>query len=467
MLFISLIQKIHSILWNAPLICLIIGVGIILTIKLKALQICKLPLAFKFLFKDDHQSKGHTSPFQALCIALSATIGTGNITGVSAAIMIGGPGALFWMVITAFLGMAIKYAEGFLAIKYRKITSDQIIGGPYAYIEYGMGKKWRFLAHFFATFGMLTALFGMGTLIQMNSISDAFKNIFDKDQIYNLQIGKYHLSWVSLIISLLVTILVAIVLIGGVKRIGTVCEFLVPFMGISYVVICLILIANNITNLQTALKEIFQMAISPRSVLGGTCGYTIMSAIKQGVTKGLFTNEAGLGSAPIATATTSSNDPVRQGLIAMTSTFLGTIIICTLTGIASVITKSYEQPLSGIYIAEYTFVTGLPFKPIITMILLLICIICFAFTTMIGWNLYGVQCLNYLTKGNQFIKKFYNWLYIIILFLGAFLEFHTIWDITEIFSALMAFPNLIAILALNKEIVKDTKEYFIKNTNSK
>lgn len=457
----NFIRYFHDLIWGIPLISLIIIVGVVLTIKLKGLQVTKLKKALSFTLKEEKGVKGEVSTFQALCISLSATIGTGNITGVSVAITLGGPGALFWMVVTAIFGMATKYTEGFLSVKYRQIKDDKIIGGPYAYIEYGMGKRWIVLAKTFAIFGMLASILGMGTLIQINGITDSFKNVFDKDSMYILKIGKIDISICSIIIGSIITIFSALVLIGGVKRIGKVCELLVPIMAITYILICLILIINNISDVPYALKMVFIMAFNPRSIVGGVTGFTVSDAIKQGVSKGIFTNEAGLGSAPIATSTVKSNDPVRQGLVSMTSTFLGTLIICTLTGLCVVITRGYEQNLNGIYIAEYTFNNGLPFPSIVSSILILICIISFAFTTIIGWNLYGIRCLNYLVGSNKY-EKLYNWIYIIIIFIGAYLEIELIWNITEILTALMAIPNLIALLYLSNQVKIDTSNYFKK-----
>lgn len=462
MINLNFIQQIHDFVWGLPLIILIIIVGLWLTIRLKGIQIRKLPKALTFMLKEEQDGKGEVSTFQALCISLSATIGTGNITGVASAIAIGGPGALFWMIITAILGMATKYSEGFLAVKYRHIENDRIIGGPYAYIEYGMGKKFRPLARTFAIFGMLASILGVGTLTQINGITDATKNVFDKESLNVITILGNDVSIASIIMGLIITVLTALILIGGVKRVGKVCELLVPFMAGIYIIICLIVVFTNIVEVPTAFIAIFKMAFTPETIVGGVVGITVRDAIQQGVAKGIFSNEAGLGSAPIATATAKSNDPVKQGLVAMTSTFFGTVIICALTGVTIVLTKAYDQGLSGISITDYAFSVGLPFPPIISSILLLISITCFAFTTIIGWNLYGVRCLDYITNGNKKIENIYQWVYIIMVFVGSFLEVNLIWNIAEILNALMAIPNLIALLALSGVIAKDTNEYFKK-----
>lgn len=460
MVTLDVIRQIHDFIWGMPLICLIIIVGVWLTIKLKGLQVTKLKKAFSFMLKEEEGQKGEVSTFQALCISMSATIGIGNITAVASAITIGGPGALLWMIITAFFGMATKYAEGFLAVKYRKIENDRIIGGPYAYIEYGLGAKWKPLAKAFAIFGMFASILGLGTLTQINGIVDATQNVFDKESLHLLSIGKINLSWCSLIAGALIAIFSALVLIGGVKRIGRVCEWIVPIMALTYIAICLLLICCNIKEIPLAIRSIVQMAFSNQALAGGITGITIRNVIQQGVAKGIFTNEAGLGSAPIATATVKSNDPIRQGLVAMTSTFFGTVIICSLTGLCVVLTGAWKENLMGISIADYAFTKGLPFPSIVCSLLILLCIICFAFTTIIGWNLYGVKCLDYLTKGNVKIQKIYNWLYILMVFIGAFLKIDLIWNLAEIINALMAIPNLIAILFLTNDIAKDTNLYF-------
>lgn len=462
MIYLNIIQQIHDFVWGIPLITLIIIVGLWLTIRLKGIQIRKLPKALSFMLKEEQDGKGEVSTFQALCISMSATIGTGNITGVASAIAIGGPGALFWMVITALLGMATKYSEGFLAVKYRHIENERIVGGPYAYIEYGMGKKWKPLAKAFAIFGMLASIMGVGTFTQINGITDATKNVFDKESLNVLTIFGNNVSISSIIMGTFIAVLTALILIGGVKRVGKACELLVPFMAGIYIIISLIVVFTNISELPSAFTTIFKMAFATKAITGGVIGLTIRDAIQQGVAKGIFSNEAGLGSAPIATATAKSNDPVKQGLVSMTSTFFGTVIICALTGLTIVITKAYDQGLSGISITDYAFSVGLPFPPIISSILLLVSITCFALTTIIGWNIYGVKCLDYLTNGNKKIEMMYQWIYIAMVFVGSFLEVNLIWNIAEILNALMAIPNLIALLALSGVISKDTNEYFKK-----
>lgn len=458
----NVIQVIHDFVWGIPLITLILIVSIVLTFKLKFIQITKLPKAIKSLVDKDKCDNGDVSTFQALCISLSATIGTGNITGVASAITIGGAGSLFWMIITAFFGMAVKYSEGYLAVKYRKRTNERIIGGPYAYIEYGLGTKYKILAKMFALFGAICAIIGIGTLTQINGIVDAAKNVFEKQSIETINILGSNVSVISVITGGIITFFTALTIIGGVKRVGRVCEILVPIMALIYIITCIIILLFNVNNLDDAIIEIFKMAFTSESVIGGISGITIKEAIQQGVSKGIFSNEAGLGSAPIATATVKSNDAVKQGMVAMTSTFFGTMIICVLTGLVVVVTKADKQNLSGIMIADYAFSIGLPLSSIISSIIILVSITCFAFTSIIGWNLYGIRCLDYLTDGNKKIEVIYQWVYILILFIGSFLEVSLIWNIAEIMNALMAIPNLIGIYMLKDKIVLDTCKYFKK-----
>ncbi len=458
----KILPKIHDFLWGAPLIVFILFVGIVLSIKLKGLQIRKLPKAFSFMLQKETPDAKRVSSFEALCISLSATLGTGNITGVATAITLGGVGALLWMEIGAILGMVVKYAESFLAIKYRYIKDDLIIGGPFIYIEKGLKRNGKKLAISFATFGMLASILGMGTFIQINGISDAFRNIFTIDFTINLPYLNLEISIFQLIIGAVFATLCGFVLIGGIKKISKLCEILVPFMAFLYITLCLIIIVCKLNKIPYFLNVLISMAKSKKAMIGGIIASFNTLAIKQGISKGLFSNEAGMGSSPIAVANVKGHDPIKEGLLGMMSTFLGTIVICTLTGLVIILTSAYQQKLEGIYITEYAFTKGLPFPSIITMLLLLVCITCFAFTTMIGWHLYGIKCLNYLTNNNQRVAKIYNVIYIIMIFIGAFLKITFIWDLTEILCALMSIPNLIAILSLSDVIKEETNQYFLK-----
>lgn len=327
----DILNSIDNFVWGVPLMILILAGGILLTIRLGVMQIRKLPLALKWMVKNEEGGEGEISSFSALCTALSATIGTGNIVGVATAVGTGGPGALFWMVITAFFGMSTKFAEGLLAVKYRVVGKDgHSLGGPFYYIELGMGKKWKWLAKLFAFFGVCVGLFGIGTFSQVNGISSAVHNFFDPNDLHCVKLlpflGEY--SWSVIISSLVLSICVATVLIGGIKRIANVSQIIVPFMAIIYFAFAAILIIGNITAVPSAIAVIVKAAFSPKAVTGGVVG-SIFVAMQKGIARGIFSNEAGLGSAPIAAAAAQTKEPVRQGLVSMTGTFIDTIVICT------------------------------------------------------------------------------------------------------------------------------------------
>ena len=359
----QILTNVDDFVWGVPLMVLILAGGILLTLRLGILQIRKLPLALKYMVSNDEGGNGEISSFAALCTALSATIGTGNIVGVATAVCAGGPGALFWMIVTAFFGMATKYSEGLLAIKYRVINKDgHSLGGPFYYIERGMGKNWKLLAKIFSFFGVCVGLFGIGTFSQVNGISRAINGFFDADNSHCVNIpffGEY--SWSVVIASLVLTVCVALVLIGGVKRIANVSQIVVPFMAILYVLFVTILVITNISQVPAALKIIVTSAFSPKAITGGAVG-SMFVAMQKGVARGIFSNEAGLGSAPIAAAAAQTKEPVRQGLVSMTGTFVDTIIICTLTGLSIVITGAWQvEGLQGVQVTTYAFQNGLPF----------------------------------------------------------------------------------------------------------
>ena len=463
----EVLVKIDDFVWGIPLIVLILAVGIFLTIRLKGLQITRLALAVKTMFANDSEGEnGEVSSFGALCTALSATIGTGNIVGVATAIVAGGPGALFWMWVAAILGTATKYAECLLAIKYRVVASDgHIIGGPFYYIENGMGKKWKWLAKIFAFFGVGVGLLGIGTFTQVNGIASAVKNFFDhagKNMVTIPFIGEY--SWTVVIASIVLAFCVALLLIGGIKRISSVAEIVFPFMAIIYVAFSLILIIGHITEIPDAITQIVTAAFNPKAVTGGVVG-SMFVAMQNGVARGIFSNEAGLGSAPIAAAAAKTNSAVRQGLVSMTGTFIDTIIICTMTGLSIVLTGAWQvEGLKGVQVTTYAFQNGLPFSSGVSAFILMLCLVFFAFTTILGWDYYSERCLEYLTNGNKKIVKGYRWLYILAVFIGPYMTVSAVWTIADIFNGLMALPNMIALFALSGVVVKETKEFF-KNFN--
>lgn len=466
----DILNSIDNFVWGVPLMILILAGGILLTIRLGVMQIRKLPLALKWMVKNEEGGEGEISSFSALCTALSATIGTGNIVGVATAVGTGGPGALFWMVVTAFFGMSTKFAEGLLAVKYRVVEKDgHSLGGPFYYIELGMGKKWKWLAKLFAFFGVCVGLFGIGTFSQVNGISSAVHNFFDPNDLHCVKIlpflGEY--SWSVIVASLVVAICVATVLIGGIKRIANVSQIIVPFMAIIYFVFAAILILGNITAIPSAIAVIVKAAFAPKAITGGAVG-SLFVAMQKGIARGIFSNESGLGSAPIAAAAAQTKEPVRQGLVSMTGTFIDTIVICTLTGLSIVLTGAWQVPgLEGVDVTTYAFQQGLPFPPQVSAFILMLCLVFFAFTTILGWDYYSERCLEYLSGGNIKHVKIFRWLYIIAVFIGPYMTVSAVWTIADIFNGLMAIPNMIAIFALNGIVVKETRDFFKRHKNNK
>lgn len=471
-MFQSLLENINNIVWGVPLIVLIMAAGVYLTFRLRLLQLIHLPKALKFMFKNEEGGEGEISSFGALCTALSATIGTGNIVGVATAVGIlsGGPGALFWMWLAAFLGMATKFSEGFLAIKYRKIDENgHVCGGPFYYIENGMGIKWKWLAKIFAFFGACVGLFGIGTFSQVNGISSAVQNFFDPAREHTVSIFGSEYTISVIVSGLLITLCAALVIIGGIKRISGFSQIIVPFMAVLYIVTCLVLVIVNIERLPSAISLIFSEAFSFKAAAGGSLPM-IFVAMQKGVARGIFSNESGLGSAPIAAAAAKSNDPVRQGLVSMCGTFIDTIIVCTMTGISIIMMGSYEainpatgQPYEGVEVTTHAFKEGFYFLPSsVPAFLLMVCLVFFAFTTILGWNYYGERCLEYLSGGKIGAVKVYRVLYILAVFIGPYMTVSSVWTIADIFNGLMAIPNITALFALSPVIVRETRQYFKK-----
>ena len=442
----NILNLMNNLVWGPPLLILLVGTGIYFTVKLGFLQITKLPLAFKYLFsKDEDQVKGDgdISSFAALCTALSATIGTGNIVGVATAVGTGGPGAILWMWIAAFVGMATKYAEGFLAIKYRECDENgQMCGGPMYYIEKGTGNK--LLAKLFAFFGLAVALLGIGTFGQVKSISDAVTKGFN-----------IHHQ----ITATVITVLVAAVTLGGIQRISKVAEKIVPFMASLYIIGALLILICYFKEIPEAILLIVSSAFNPQAALGGAAGITIKTVIQRGIGRGIFSNEAGLGSAPIAAAAAKTKSPVKQGLISMIGTFIDTILICTMTGLALVLTGAFNSGLEGVAMTTAAFETAFPIAGIGKFIVN-IGLIFFAFTTIIGWNYYGEKCLQYLA-GIKSIKL-YKIVFISFVAIGPFLSLDTVFVIADIVNGLMALPNLVGLIALRKVVISETEEFFAK-----
>ena len=439
---LNLLKELDALVWGPPLLILLVGTGIYLTLRLGLLQILRLPKAFQLIFIKD-KGHGDVSSFAALCTALAATVGTGNIIGVATAIKVGGPGALFWMWMAAFFGMATKYAEGLLAIKYRsKDDNGAVAGGPMHYILLGMGEKWRPLAIFFAIAGVLVALLGIGTFTQVNSITESVQNTASVD---------------PTITALVLSIFVGIAVFGGLKSISKVSTTVVPFMAIVYILGTLTVIFVNIEKIPATLTLVFTSAFSPVAALGGFAGASVRMAIQNGVARGVFSNESGLGSAPIAAAAAKTNEPVEQGLISMTGTFIDTLIICTLTGLTILVTGVWNGNLDGVALTQSAFSTVFSF---FGPALLTIFLVLFAFTTILGWNYYGERCFEFLF-GVRFIWL-YRVVFVAMVLLGGFIELDMVWIIADIVNALMALPNLIALLALSPVVIAETKKYFDK-----
>lgn len=455
----DVLNNVDNFIWGMPLIILILFTGILLTVRLRGLQIRHLGKALHYVFHNEDDVEGEVTSFGALCTALSATIGTGNIVGCATAIVAGGPGALFWMWLAAFFGMATKYAEGMLAVKYRVIAEDgHTLGGPFYYIEKGMGKNFKWLAKLFCVFGTMVGLFGIGTFTQVNGITSAVNNFFDPSNVHTISLFGMNYSISVVVAGIIVTICAGLVIIGGIKRISKVSEVIVPFMAVTYIGVCLIIVFTHLPQVPAAFAEIVQSAFGLKAVAGGAIG-AMTVAMQKGIARGIFSNEAGLGSAPIAAAAAQTNEPVRQGLVSMTGTFIDTIIVCTMTGLAIVMTGAWDMGLEGVAVTTKAFALGLPFPAKASAFVLMMCLVFFAFTTILGWAYYSERCLEYLVNGKKFVITAFKWFYILAVFIGPFMTVSAVWTIADICNGLMAFPNLVALLALNGDVVSETRGY--------
>lgn len=434
------LNAIDSFVWGPPLLVLLVGTGIWLTIRLGLLQVFKLGQALRLIFKAENAGEGDVNSFKALCTALAATVGTGNIVGVATAIKAGGPGALFWMWMAAFFGMATKYAECLLAVKYRTVDANgNISGGPMYYIENGMGKAYKPLAVIFAAFGVLCAYFGIGTFAQVNSIVEITKISAGIPVIYT---------------GIALTVLVAAVTIGGLKSIATVAAKVVPGMAVLYFLTTVGILIAFADQVPAAIATVLHDAFTPTAAQGGFLGATVMLAMRSGVARGVFSNESGLGSAPIVAAAAKTKWPAEQGLVSMTGTFIDTIIICTLTGLSLTVTGVWCGELNGAAMTDAAFRMAFPSWG---GMLLLIGLVLFAFTTILGWNYYGERCVEYLLGVKAIMP--YRIIFIILIACGPFLKLEEIWVLADIVNGLMAIPNLIALLALTGVVVAETKAY--------
>lgn len=438
---VDVLKGLDSFIWGPPLLVLLIGTGVLLTIRLKLLQIIHLPRALSLIFLAKNKGRGDIDSFKALCTALAATVGTGNIVGVATAVHAGGPGAIFWMWIAAFVGMATKYAEGCLAVKYRRVDKNgDIAGGPMHYIEMGLGKKYKPLANIFAFCGVLVAFFGIGTFAQVNSI---------------VEITRLSANIPVLYTGVVLTAIVAIVTIGGLQSIARTASKIVPAMAIIYVLATVGFLIMSYDRIPAACLEIIYSAFHPTAAMGGFLGASVLVAMQNGVARGVFSNESGLGSAPIVAAAAKTKWPAEQGLISMTGTFIDTIIICTLTGLVLVVSGAWAGDLNGAAMTNAVFEMAYPMWG---SLILCVGLVLFAFTTILGWNYYGERCIEYLVGIKGILP--YRIIFIILVACGTFLKLDVIWILADIVNGLMAIPNLIALLGLSSVVVLETKAYF-------
>lgn len=447
---------VNNFIWGVPAMVCIFGVGLYLSIRTGFLQIRKFPYAIRTtlgrIFRKRSASDGAITPFQAVCTALAVTVGTGNIAGVAGAIAIGGPGAIFWMWVSALFGMCTKFAEVTLAVHFREINANgELVGGPMYYIKNGLGKKWNWLAYLFAAFGVLT-VFGTGNATQVNTITTAINSALLN---YNI-ISESAVSTSNLIIGIVIAILIAMILLGGIKRIGQVTEKLVPFMALLYILLGLGVILLNIQNVPSVFVSIFKGAFQPSAVTGGIIGSMFLS-IKKGVSRGIFSNEAGLGTGSIAHACADTKKPVKQGMFGIFEVFTDTIVICTLTALVilcSGVPITYGEAAG----AELTILGFTSTYGNWVSIFTAVAMCCFAFSTALGWGLYGARCIEFLFS-EKVIKPFMV-VYALVAILGATANLGLMWNIAETFNGLMAIPNLIALFLLSGTVVRLTKEYF-------
>ena len=413
----DVLNNVDNFIWGMPLIILILFTGILLTVRLRGLQVRHLGKALHYVFHNEDDGEGEVTSFGALCTALSATIGTGNI-----------------------------------------VEDGHALGGPFYYIEKGMGKNFKWLAKLFCIFGTMVGLFGIGTFTQVNGITSAVNNFFDSSNVHTISLFGMNYSISVVVAGIIVTVCAGLVIIGGIKRISKVSEIIVPFMAVTYIGVCLLIVLTHLPQVPVAFGQIIQSAFGLKAAAGGAIG-AMTVAMQKGIARGIFSNEAGLGSAPIAAAAAQTNEPVRQGLVSMTGTFIDTIIVCTMTGLAIVMTGAWDMGLEGVAVTTKAFALGLPFPAKVSAFILMMCLVFFAFTTILGWAYYSERCLEYLVNGKKFVITVFKWLYILAVFIGPFMTVSAVWTIADICNGLMAFPNLVALLALNGEVVSETRGY--------
>ena len=445
----NFIGAINGVVWGPPMLILILGVGLFLSLGLKLMPVLKLGAGFRLMWKGrsaaGDESDGDIPPFQALMTALSATVGTGNIAGVATAVFLGGPGALFWMWLTALVGMATKYSEAVLAVRFREVDErGSYVGGPMYYIRNGLGKKWAWLGVLFAIFAAIAG-FGIGNTVQANSVADVMETTF----------GLPH--WIT---GVILMVLVGLVLIGGIRRIGQVASALVPLMAVSYVLAGLVVLAINFADIPAAFALVFEHAFSPIAAEGGFAGAAVWAAIRFGVARGVFSNEAGLGSAPIAHAAAQTKNPINQGMVAMLGTFIDTIIICTITGLVIITSGAWTSGESGAALTSMAFSQALPG---VGDYVVAIALAVFAFTTLLGWSFYGERSVEFLFGVKAIVPYRIAW--VIAIPIGATVNLGLVWLVADTLNAMMALPNLIALLLLSPVVFKLTKEHFERETS--
>lgn len=437
---LDILNQIDSFVWGPPLLVLLVGTGILLTLRLHLIQLLRLPLALKLILFAKNDGDGDVNSFKALCTALAATVGTGNIVGVATALKAGGPGALFWMWMAAFFGMATKYAECLLAVKFREVDQNgDIAGGPMFYIEKGLGKKYKPLAIMFAFFGVFAACFGIGSFPLVTSIIDIVHITLDTNVVMT---------------SVVLTVIVAFVTFGGLKPIASVSSTVVPLMALVYFVCTVAILVMNSDKLVETIQLVFHCAFNTTAATGGFLGATVAGALRSGVARGVFSNESGLGSAPIVAAAAKTRWPAEQGLISMTGTFIDTIIICTLTGLSLIITGFWNSDVQGAAMTSACFTHSFG---IYGKYILMISLVLFAFTSILGWNYYGERCAVYLW-GTKIIKPF-RISFILIIACAPFLKLEEVWALADIANGLMALPNLLALIGLSGVVAAETKRY--------
>lgn len=438
---VDFLNLIDGYVWGPPLLILLVGTGIFMTLRTGFVQILRLPLAFKLIFSTGkNKDAGDVSSFKSLCTALAATVGTGNIVGVATAIHAGGPGALFWMWLAAFFGMATKFSEGTLAVKYREVDKNgAIAGGPMFYIKNGMGEKWKWLGGLFAGFGVFAAIFGIGNTTQVNSIVDVVKITFNVDVV-----------WSAAILFILVTAII----FGGLQSIAKTSSKIVPTMALIYFVTTVSILLMFADQIPAAIGLVLESAFTPTAATGGFLGASVMMAMQSGIARGLFSNESGLGSAPIVAAAAKTRWPAEQGLVSMTGTFIDTIIICTLTGLTIIVSGQWSADLNGAALTSAAFSQA---YPVFGNYLLTIGLVLFAFTTIIGWNYYGERCVVYLVGTKGILP--YRIVFVIMTLVGCFMKLDAIWALADILNGLMAIPNLIALLCLSGVTAAELKKF--------